>query len=91
MKFTQVHGTGNQYWLRVNNNAAPFAKLCENVAGSREKDPELVAACRLVKAAPKLLEAAEHILAILQHPTRGVNIFDQELLEQAVAEARGEV
>lgn len=36
--------------------------------------------------ADKLLAAAEHILAILQHPTKSVTVFDQERLEKGVAD-----
>jgi len=88
MNFKISHGTSNQYWLLVNNNPTPFVKLCENAPHSAKKDPELVAACRLAKAAPKLLAAAEHVVAILQHPTKSVTTLDQARLEQAIAEAR---
>lgn len=88
MEFKISYDTDNQYWLLVNDNPNPFAKLCENTRNSAKKDPELVAACRLVKAAPKLMAAAEHIAAILQHPTKSVTTLDQTKLEQAIAEAR---
>ena len=80
MEFKISHGTSNRYYLTVNNNPAPFAQLFENKSNSREKDPELVAACRLVKAAPKLLEALESAQALMPCP----------LYAQAIAEARGE-
>lgn len=37
----------------------------------------------------ELLAAADRILAILQHPTQRVTVFDQEMLESAVAKAKG--
>lgn len=84
MEFKINHGTSNRYYLTVNNNPAPFAQLFENKHNSREKDPELVAACRLVKAAPKLLEALERI-------ARTDNWGIQQIAKEAIAEARGEV
>lgn len=85
MKFTQVHGTGNQYWLTVGNNPTPFAKLCENAPHSAKKDSELVAACRLVKAAPKLLDLLQDLHAA------GVWPEFHSRIEAVLAEARGDV
>lgn len=107
MEFKINHGTSNRYYLTVNNNPAPFAQLFENKHNSREKDPELVAACRLVKAAPKLLKALElaQYIPLTGNPshqqlvefweyekTQGREEADDQLFILSVlAEARGEV
>lgn len=56
-------------WKELVSNGSPLQALRDKA--ERERD--------------QLLEAAKHILAILQHPTKSVNIFDQEKLEEAVA------
>lgn len=85
MQFKINHGTSNRYYLTVNNNPAPFAQMFENKHNSREKDPELVAACRLVKAAPKLLDLLQDI-----HKA-GVWPEFYNRIEAVLAEARGDV
>lgn len=85
MGFKISHGTSNQYWLTVNNNPTAFAMLCENMRHTSKKDPELVAACRLIKAAPKLL-------ALLQDLHQaGVWPEFHDRIEAVLTEARGEV
>jgi hypothetical protein len=43
-----------------------------------------------IAAAPTLLAACEHILAILDHPKQSVSVFDADKLRAAIAKAKGE-
>lgn len=51
---------------------------------------QMIANARLIAAAPELLSAAEHILALLDHPTWSVTILDADVLRAAIAKAKGE-
>lgn len=53
-------------------------------------EEDIEANARLIAAAPDLLEAADRVLAKLDHPTLGVTIYDADALRAAIAKARGQ-
>ena len=80
---SELNAAGNfdPYSIFIEPNIAVIER---KVVGQDQND---MADARLIAAAPDLLEAAEHILAILDHPTRSVSILDADKLRAAITKA----